>query len=208
MKYSIQHIPQSPHKRPGIFMFPKYLTIHSTGNHLSTAQNERDWLTNPENNRQASWHICIDENEAVEAIPLDEVAWHAGDGRGNGNMASISIEMCESGDREQTVANAIKLVTIMLRERDWGIDRLRRHYDWSKKVCPRIFAEDDWALWQWFKAEVAKELASKIKINLHGQEMFIDGELKDGVTRVPIRFLEQLGYKVDWVDGVIKINYK
>ena len=87
-------------------MTPQYITIHSTGNTKSTARNERDWLTNPTNGRQASWHICVDEKEAIEAIPLNEVAWHAGDGRGPGNMSSFSIEFCESGDRHKTLLNA------------------------------------------------------------------------------------------------------
>ena len=91
-------------------MSPQYITIHSTGNPKSTAMNERAWLTNPNNNVTASWHICVDEKEAVEAIPLNEVAWHAGDGgSGTGNRRSISIEICESGDRAKTLENAIKL---------------------------------------------------------------------------------------------------
>jgi N-acetylmuramoyl-L-alanine amidase len=89
VKYIIDHIPRTtPHnRRPGQVMTPQYITIHSTGNPSSTARNERGWLTNPSNTRTASWHICVDEKEAVEAIPLNEVAWHAGDGNGQGNRA-------------------------------------------------------------------------------------------------------------------------
>ena len=209
LEYKISHISKG-NKRPCIKMNPQYITIHSTANPYSTAQNERDWLVNPKNDRQASWHICVDEKEAIEAIPLDEVAWHAGDGRGDGNMKSIAVEICESGNREVTVANAIKLVAAMLQKYNWGIDKLRRHYDWSKKNCPRIFAADNWIGWELFKWEVARELGNKVKISLHGKEMFIDGEIKNGVTMVPIRFIERLGYKVDWDDEEqkININYK
>lgn len=162
MMYKISHIPKTTpyNRRPGIKMTAKYITIHSTGNEKSTAQNERDWLTNPNNTRQASWHICVDEKEAIEAIPLNEVAWHAGDGKGQGNMASIAIEICESGDRTKTLENAVKLVAKLLRERGWGIDRLRRHYDWSKKICPRIFYDSGkWTMWEQFKQAVQKELS-------------------------------------------------
>ncbi len=159
MKYIVDHIPQSPHKRPGIKMIPKYITIHSTGNPSSTARNERGWLTNPSNTRTASWHICVDEKEAVEAIPLNEVAWHAGDGNGQGNRASIGIEICESGDRAKTLANAVRLVVKLLKERGWGVDKLRRHYDWNKKICPRIFYDGGkWTGWQQFKQAVQGEL--------------------------------------------------
>jgi N-acetylmuramoyl-L-alanine amidase len=140
-------------------MQPTTITIHSTGNPRSTARNERAWLTNPSNNRQASWHIVVDEKEAIEAIPLNEVAWHAGDGNGQGNRASIGIEICESGDRVKTLGNAVKLTAKLLKERGWGMDKLRRHYDWSGKICPRILQPDDWAGWEQFKRDVQKELA-------------------------------------------------
>ena len=156
--YTISHIPKSaPHnRRPGITMTPEYITIHSTGNPTSTAQNERGWLTNPANDRQASWHIVIDEKEAIEAMPLNEVAWHAGNA--TGNRTSIGIEICESGNRQKTLANAVKLVAKMLKERGWGINKLRRHYDWSRKICPRIMADSNWAGWEQFKKDVQKEL--------------------------------------------------
>jgi len=141
-------------------MVPQYITIHSTGNPKSTARNERAWLTNPANKVTASWHICVDEKEAVEAIPLNEVAWHAEDGgSGTGNRRSISIEICESGDRAKTLENAIKLTAKLLKERGWGVDKLRRHYDWSSKICPRIFYDNGkWTGWEQFKEAVQKEL--------------------------------------------------
>jgi len=156
MKYRVDHIPISSSKRPGIKINPSYITIHSTGNEKSTAQNERDWLTNPVNDRSASWHIAVDDTEAIEAIPLDEMAYHAGDRVGN--RESISIEIIESGDREETLANAAKLTAMLLYERDWGIDRLRRHYDWSGKICPRILSYDNWKGWDIFLKDVNEEL--------------------------------------------------
>ena len=162
MKYIIDHIPRNtPHnRRPGTSMNPEYITIHSTGNPKSTARNERAWLTNPVNKVTASWHVCVDEKEAVEAIPLNEVAWHAGDGgSGTGNRKSIGVEICESGDRQRTLQNAVKLVAKLLKERGWGVDKLRRHYDWNKKICPRIFYDGGkWMAWEQFKQAVQKEL--------------------------------------------------
>lgn len=161
MNYIIDHIPPStPHnRRPGLAMVPQYITIHSTGNPKSTARNERAWLTNPSNKVTASWHICVDEKEAVEAISLNEVAWHAGDGgSGTGNRKSISIEICESGNRQKTLENAVKLTAKLLKERGWGVNRLRRHYDWSRKMCPRILASNNWDGWEQFKRDVQKEL--------------------------------------------------
>lgn len=156
MNYKIDHIPKSNNKRPGTKMTPQYITIHSTANPKSTAKNERDWLVNPSNNRTASWHICVDEKQAVEAIPLNEVAWHAGNR--NGNYTSIGIEICESGDRAKTIQNVVELVAKMLLDRNWGIDKLRRHFDWSGKNCPRIMSANNWQAWTGFKLSVEREL--------------------------------------------------
>jgi N-acetylmuramoyl-L-alanine amidase len=47
----------------------------------------------------------------------------------------------------------------MLNERGWGVDKLRRHYDWNKKICPRIFYDGGkWTGWQQFKQAVQREL--------------------------------------------------
>lgn len=155
MEYKVNHIPKG-RIRPGIKLNPQYITIHSTGNPTSTAMNERNWLVNPSNTRVASWHIAVDEKLAVEAIPLDEVAYHAGTSAGNNT--SIGIEICESGNREKTLDNAVKLVAKMLHERNWGVDKLRRHYDWSGKNCPRIMSANNWKEWDRFKFNVNKEL--------------------------------------------------
>jgi len=182
-------------------MMPKYLTIHSTGNPNSTAKGERAWLTdNPQNKATASYHIVVDENEAIEVLPLNEVAWHAGDGNGPGNRSSIGIEICESGNRQKTLANAVKLVAKMLKERGWGLDKLRRHYDWSGKICPRILQPNNWQGWKEFKSAMEKELGgNKVKVNIKGKVYLLDGFMKDGTNYVPIRAIaEALGHKVSW----------
>jgi N-acetylmuramoyl-L-alanine amidase len=196
LNYRVDHIPRGK-IRPGTKMSPTSITIHSTGNPRSTARNERGWLTNPSNDRIASWHIVVDEREAIEAIPLDEVAYHAGNA--TGNRTSIGIEICESGNRQKTLANAVKLVAKMLKERGWGINKLRRHYDWSRKICPRIMADSNWAGWEQFKKDVEKELrrvqATKVVVN--GQEC--EAVIVDGKTYVEVRKpFELAGFKVNY----------
>ena len=158
LKYLINHIPKSSpyNRRPGLSMSALYVTIHSTGNLNSTARDERAWLTNPSNFRVASWHICVDEKEAIEAIPLNEVAYHAGNHAGN--YSSIGIEICESGNRTKTLENAVELTVELLQQYGWGVDKLRRHYDWSGKVCPRIMSGNNWAGWEQFKVDVENKL--------------------------------------------------
>ncbi len=206
MGYVVKHIPVDKFRRPDIKITPQYITIHSTANLRSSALNERNWLINPNNKVKASWHIAVDECMVVEAIPLDEKTIHTNNA--SGNITSISIEICESGNRVKTLQNAVKLVAKLLKERNWGVDRLRRHFDWSGKVCPRIFSVNKWAEWEAFKLAVEKELnINKVKVNIKGKVYTLDGFLKDGVNYVPIRaVVEALGYKVGWQDGTVIIE--
>ncbi|MCR8656181.1 peptidoglycan recognition protein family protein [Paenibacillus endoradicis] len=162
-EYRQDHIPKTTpyNRRPSLVLEPTSITIHNTGNPSSTAKNERAWLTNTSNDRVASFHIVMDEKEAIEVLPLNEVAWHAGDGSGmkSGNRTSIGIEICESGNYSVTLDHAIELVAKMLHERGWGIERLRRHYDWSGKNCPRLMNSDGkWSGWTVFVNKVNVKL--------------------------------------------------
>lgn len=163
LPYKVDHIPKTTasNRRPGKSMAPLFLTIHSTGNPASAAAGERKWLTSTENTRTASFHLVVDEQQAIECIPFDEVAWHAGDGNGNGNHKSISLEICESGNRERTLRHAIAVTARILRERGLEADSLRRHNDWATKLCPRILIvpasrQRPGHTWDWFKREVAQ----------------------------------------------------
>jgi N-acetylmuramoyl-L-alanine amidase len=228
-KYSLDHIPRDTpcNRRPGLSLTPEYITIHSTGNPGSTARNERAWLTNPGNKKTASWHLCIDEREAVEAIPLGEVAWHAGDGgSGPGNRGSIAVEICESGERGRTLENAVELVAGLLQKRNWGPERLRRHWDWSGKACPRILMAEGWAGWERFKKEVQKRLEAlaaadgsrspslqagkealpriqrRVEGILNGSPAGFEAYLINDSTYVPLRPLAAaLGWQLEWKEG-------
>ena len=152
MDYIKMHIPILKGKRPGIKTKMTSITIHNTGNPTSTALSERNWLTNPINNASASWHICVDSKQAIEAIPLDEVAYHSGNSEGNNT--SIGIEICESGNYRQNEQNAVELIAKMLMERGWGVDRVKRHKDWNGKNCPRLIIP----YWYEFLDRIQKEI--------------------------------------------------
>lgn len=203
-------------RRPGYVMNAQTITIHNTGNPASSAANERAWLTNPTNARQASFHIVVDEREAIECIPLTENAWHSGDGSGvkSGNRTSIGVEICESGNYAKTLDNAADLVASMLKERGWGTDRLRRHFDWSGKICPRLMYDGGkWTGWAAFKAmvdarikpkqEAVDVIVNKANVVINGCKAK-DGVLIDGAVYVPLREVsDKLGALIAW-DNVTK----
>lgn len=118
-------------------MKPKYITIHNTANDASAA-NEVAYMIR--NNNQVSFHIAVDDKEAVQGIPFNRCSWNAGDGRGSGNMESISIEICYSksgGTRfNKSVANCIELVKQLMEEFNIPVQNIRYHKDWNGKYCP------------------------------------------------------------------------
>lgn len=144
-------------RRPGIFLDWDTITIHNTGNPNSTASGERRWLENPSNTTQASYHIVVDDKEAIEVLPLNEVAWHAGER--NGNRTSLGIEICESGNYYKTVQNATEIVAWLLSEKEKQISDLRQHFDWSRKDCPwKIRRGHEGWTWDKFKQETKKRM--------------------------------------------------
>lgn len=141
-------------------MTPEYITVHNTANDAS-ANNEVQYMIN--NSNQVSYHIAVDDVEAVQGLPLDRNGWHSGDGNGPGNRKSIGVEICYSksgGERyRKAEQNAIKLIAQLLRERGWGIDRVKKHQDWSGKYCPHRILDE--GRWEAFKAEIQKELTGQ-----------------------------------------------
>ena len=139
-------------------MTPEYITIHNTANDASAA-NEISYMTG--NSESTSYHFAIDDKEVIQGIPLDRNAWHSGDGRnGTGNRKSIAVEICysKSGGARYRAAEAlaIKFVAQLLKERGWGVDKIRKHQDWNGKYCPhRILSE---GRWDQVKAVIAAEL--------------------------------------------------
>ena len=127
-------------------MNPQYITIHNTSNSASADAEIRYMISN---NNQTSFHVCVDEREVIQAIPFNRNAWHAGDGAsGTGNRKSIGIEIARStGDANlfaQAEQNCAEYVAKLLKERGWGIDRVKRHKDWSGKNCPHKTMEKGW----------------------------------------------------------------
>lgn len=210
--YRQDHIPQGTpcNRRPSLLLKPTTITIHNNGNSNSTAAGERGWLTNPSNSRTASFHLVIDAKEAVEVLPLNENAWHAGDGSGthSGNRTSIGIEICErnvlAGEYEQALNNAVDLIASMLHERGWGVDRLRRHYDWSGKNCPRAMNGDGkWSGWYQFVQRISEKLKRYdeqfVNVIVNESTLLNNGVLLNNTTYVPLRAIgNALDKQINW----------
>lgn len=139
------YIPIGWRNRPGVRMVPRYITIHDTANPApgANARGHGEYLRNAGARLPVSWHFTVDDREVRQHLPLDEVGWHAGDGRGPGNYQSIGIEICENsdGDRAQAERHAASLAALLiasLPSLGGSVDCLRQHYDWTGKNCPHL----------------------------------------------------------------------
>lgn len=58
----------------------------------------------------------------------------------------------------------------MLHERSWGVDKLKRHFDWSGKNCPRILNYNNWEGWTKFKNDVQVALDKLTKQDINKEQ--------------------------------------
>ena len=122
----------------------QYIVIHYTGNSKDTAISNARYFYNNQSSVQGSAHFFVDSGSVVYAsVSEQKSAWHVGDGRGafgitNGN--SLGIEMATSGAYMVSSATenvAAQLAADLLKKYGLGINSLKRHYDASRKDCPR-----------------------------------------------------------------------
>lgn len=145
-------VPENRHWLKSPFtMTPKGITIHNTANLVSAI---REASFSAGNDWEVSSHYYVDENEAIQSLPLNRIAWHASDGTyGFGNRSTICIEICRStGDLEQfkqAELNAVKLTLMLMKEFNIPITMVKRHYDYArdKKYCPHKTMDLGWQRW-------------------------------------------------------------
>jgi N-acetylmuramoyl-L-alanine amidase CwlA len=164
-------VPMDEHTRSGIKLpIVQGVVIHYTGQpgqSLNSLTEYLEKLSNMDQSRYASWHYGVGiEGEIDQVIPEDECAWHAGPSNltrpeilerfgGKPNWRTIGIEMCHpSNDGAITRATwraTVSLVAeIFHRHNITNINRCVRHYDCTRKICPKWFVDHpaDWAEFQ------------------------------------------------------------
>lgn len=119
-------------------MIPEYITIHNTYNDAPAA-NEIDYMIS--NDKEVSFHLAVDDKEAIQGIPFDRNSWNAGDGgSGTGNRKSIAIEICYSksgGERfDKAYENAIEVTAQLMKQFNIPASKIMYHQNWSGKYCP------------------------------------------------------------------------
>lgn len=205
----------------------KYIVIHDTGmgERIHTAAGVNRYIheqANSPTGRVASWHYTIDDKEAYQHVPDDEIAWHAGDGStpygetyynktynyeaiGGGNQNGIGIETCinDGGNYQLTLIRTAKLVAQLLIKHNLEIDAVKQHHDFSGKGCPNIIRRTS-GLWEYFLKHVEVQLMllkAGVKIDYNWEiddlnVISIDGKINSQVINdsiVNIKLLAKIG---------------
>ena len=127
-------------------MAPEFIVVHNTSNDAS-ATNEVAYMRS--NTQVTSYHYAVDDKEVRQAVLYNRNAYHAGDGEyGEGNRKGIGIEICYSksgGKRfEDAEENAAQFIAELLKTFGWGVDKIRKHQDFSGKYCPHRTLDMGW----------------------------------------------------------------
>ncbi len=149
---------------------PRYITIHSTQNFSTGADAWRHAKALHGGKLRGGrigymgWHFTVDENVAVQHLPLNEQGDHA-DLHGPGNKYSIGIEMCEhkGNNLSRTIDRTAKLTAVLMVENRIPLRNVVPHYHWPRKGyskpnknCPHFLLDNGkpGRKWRWFQSRV------------------------------------------------------
>lgn len=169
MNIDKQYLTISNYNRPGS-MRSRTIAVacHYIGNPGTSAQANRNWFESlrtegPAKEKRgqkatkASCHYIIGlDGEIIQLIPEEEISWCTNQANGY----TISIEACHPDSTgkftDATYAAYVELCADICER--WGLDPLSggliRHYDVTRKVCPKWFVDHPDA-WERFKRDVA-----------------------------------------------------
>lgn len=161
----------------------KYIVMHFTGNKTDIALNNANYFGG--GNRDASAHYFVDNTSIVQVVEENNASWHCGDGNGKygiTNQNSIGIEMCGTNGEIATAteSNAIDLVKHLMTKYNIPMDRVVRHYDASRKVCPSPWSNSNWSKWNEFKNKIGKQSTSVTKEIYRIRKSWSDNESQKG----------------------------
>ncbi|CDQ21714.1 peptidoglycan recognition protein family protein [Halobacillus karajensis] len=178
--------------RPAYYMNPKEIAVHNTGNKAKGADAEMHnrYIHNmasysPRDTRYASWHFSVDEDSIYQHLPLDENAWHTGDGsdKGSGNRMAIGVEICENsdGDTRKAEENAIALIVYLCKRLNISVySEVKPHQAYSGKYCPRVILGRDGGF-EPFRKRIINAYEGKVETASTEKADYVVGRIKSDV---------------------------
>lgn len=175
MNIDKQYLTISNYNRPGSKRGrTTAIACHYIGNPGTSAQANRNYFESlatvgPATEKKggkatkASAHYIIGlQGEIIQMIPEEEISWCTN----SANAYTISIEACHPDSTgkftDATYAAYVELCADICKR--WGLDPLNegliRHYDVTRKICPKWFVDDPNA-WEMFKQTVSRAIQIK-----------------------------------------------
>lgn len=147
------------------------VACHYIGNPGTSAQANRNYFENlrTTHTTKASAHYIIGlQGEVIQMIPEEEISWCTN----SANAYTISIEACHPDStgkfNDATYKAYVELCADICKR--WGLDPIHggliRHYDVTRKMCPKWFVDHPDA-WEQFKRDVAAKMAPTYEIGWH-----------------------------------------
>lgn len=151
----------------------KYIVIHDTGVKGQSAKDNANYFYSE--NRGASAHYFVDENDIYEVVSPNKKGWHIGDDRAGdshdvgdliNNSNTIGIELCPELDgtfKPETLANGAWLTQKLMKENKVPAKNVVRHYDASGKNCPQFLNTDGkWTKWYSYHKQLTGQSVNPI----------------------------------------------
>lgn len=134
----------------------KWLVVHQTGNTTkgAGAKAHAD-LQSRGNSRNAGWHWQVDDQVAIQSIPHEKSAYHAGSYTGNTESIGVEHTVNVDADYKKVLQNGAELVADIMKKENIPLSRVVQHSYWSGKNCPsQLRAGKDGISWVAYKKMV------------------------------------------------------
>ena len=193
----------NPYSRPGTKLGRvKNIVVHWVGNANSTAIANRNYFESLKEKKSfASSHYIVGlQGEIIQCVPENEIAYHAKEA----NSYSIGIEVChpdwQGKFSDVTYKSLISLLADLCK--CYSLEPTQaiiRHYDVTKKLCPKYYVEHSGA-WLQLKQDV------KVAMETEDLELKKAAELlyKRKVISVLSAWSDMSKFKLEYVPGLLK----
>lgn len=159
MKIEKKFLDINRQSRPGRKLIEvRGIVYHYTAGKGHTGLGIRNYF-NKLTKRFASTQLIIGlKGEIIQTMPLNELAYHVGGGRVNKDLMKrlgitprlrnfyfIGTELCidkKGNFVKETLDSAVEKGVYLMKKFKLGRDRIFRHYDITRKKCPKYFVEN------------------------------------------------------------------
>lgn len=179
---------------------PAYVVIHETDNWSKGANARAHALAMKNGNLAGTVHYYVDSLDIYQTLEHSDGAWAVGDGKGKygiTNRNSINIEICVNPETDyyKAVDKAEQLAAYLLKQYGWDTSHLKRHYDASRKHCPRRILDE--GLWPGFVKKTAVYMGNTAtntttNTSTGGKYMFEPKTVKSGSTGTSVLLLQEI----------------